>query len=74
MMEGACVVFAGRDEAGLRACIPKNQASACITDPNGLILARLHAAAVVGTDKGAAGFWEAQSLLCSLLQLRAIAC
>ena len=69
MREGAWVVFAGGDEAGLRECIPKNQDYACITDPNGLILEKLHAAAVVGTEKGAAGFWEAQAILCSLLQL-----
>ena len=69
MMEGAWVVFAGGDEAGLRECIPKNQSYARINDPNGLILAKLHAAAVVGSEKGAAGFWEAQGILCSLLQL-----
>ena len=69
IMEGAWVVFAGGDEAGLRECIPKKEAYARITDPNGLILAKLHAAAVVGTEKGAAGFWEAQAILCSLLQL-----
>jgi AraC-like DNA-binding protein len=69
MMEGAWVVFAGGDEAGLRECIPQNQAYARINDPNRLILSKLHAAAVVGTEKGAAGFWEAQAILCSLLHL-----
>lgn len=69
LSEGAWVVFAGGDEAGLKECIPKNHAYARITDPNGLILAKLQAAAVVGTEKGASGFWEAQAILCSLLQL-----
>jgi len=68
-MEGAWVVFAGGDEAGLRQCIPNNQVYARILDPNGLILEKLHAAAVIGTENGAAGFWEAQAIFCSILQI-----
>ncbi len=66
MMEGAYVVFAGGDEAGLRGCIPKGQFHARIADRNGLILDHLHAAASAGAE-GAAGFWEAQTALCALI-------
>ena len=68
-MEAAYVVFSGGDEAGLRDCIPKRQLYARISDTHGLILGQLHAAAVAGSEKGTAGFWEAQTTLCALIQI-----
>lgn len=68
-MAGAHMIFSGGDEAGLQACIPKGQAYARISDPHGLILGHLHAAAIAGAEKGAAGFWEAQTALCALIPI-----
>lgn len=69
MIAGAYVIFAGGTEAGLLDCIPKGQSYARISDPKGVILNQLHAAAIAGAEKGAAGFWEAQTALCTLIQL-----
>lgn len=68
-VKGAYVVFAGGQEAGLYDCIPKGQCFARIFDSNGLILNLLRAAAMVGSEKGPAGFWDAQASLCGLIRL-----
>jgi AraC-like DNA-binding protein len=68
-VKGAYIIFDGGKEAGLYNCIPKGQCFARIADSGGGILNLLHAAAMAGSEKGSAGFWDAQAALCGLIRL-----
>jgi AraC-like DNA-binding protein len=65
--ESAYILFTGGETAGLATVLTNGAAR--LADPSGYLGDRLCQAAQIGGAQGLAGFWPAQALLCTIIDL-----